>query len=75
MTPEEIIKKVTCNGMRESTEARVIKALEEYGKQQWNEAIDAVAENAEVKKIESPHGEWLDEWVIDTESILKLKKK
>ena len=48
-TPEEILEKYTeWQGEKAvRTEENMLDAMEEYGKQQWNEAINAATINAE----------------------------
>lgn len=51
----------------------IIPAMEEYGKQQYNQAIDDAAENAKVIRIKSDKSD-LSYHSVDKQSILKLKK-
>jgi hypothetical protein len=46
-----------------------LSLFEEYGKLQWNMAIDEVA-----KSVKEKYDYQCDEWYVDQESILKLKK-
>ena len=89
-TPEEILKSIlTIEAMRvnnpDYTFNKVIEAMEEYGKQQWNEAIEAAAEEAKSKCViyEIPNNSTDYTGVtkkikltsdVDKQSILKLKK-
>lgn len=50
---------------------RILTAMEEYGKQQWNEAIKLAAEEVEI--IEIPWGLGVDT-SVNKQSILKLLK-
>ena len=51
------------------SESEVYKLVEEYGKQQWNEAIKLAAEKAEIT------GEFFGyEYSVNKQSILKLLK-
>lgn len=83
MTAKELIEQtywVRSGQASYPTMKEVIKKMEEYGKQQWNEAIDAAVENAKAKgvieELKDPmlYTKYIH-YVIDKESILKLKKK
>ena len=77
MTPEEYIKnKWGEEWLKFSWVAGdVVDALDDYGKQQWNAALDAAAENAEVEeKLGNPYDINSAYWEVDKKSIYKLKK-
>jgi len=76
-TPDEILRQhlpidLMLANNADWTFYRVIDALEEYGKQQYNQAIRLISENAKTKKVGNS-GSWLDA-EVDKESILELLK-
>lgn len=75
---EEILKSIlTIEKMRANnpdyTFNKVIEAMEEYGKQQWNEAIEAILQEVEKTGLIMPNGEE-NLYFMNRQSILKLKK-
>ena len=84
-TPEEFLKSklsVTnwnfLNHVLHSGEVykQILSAMNEYGNQQYNQAIEDAAENCESCQLTDVHGVGIGEFVsmTDSESILKLKK-
>lgn len=74
-TPEEILREnltieTMAFGSPDYTYNKVIKSIEEYGKQRHNQAIKAASENAKYKWVEEPDGKL--NIIVDKDSILKL---
>lgn len=53
---------------------RILFAMEEYGKQQYNQALEDAAEKVQIKSVDEYQGEEFRYLTIDKQSILKLKK-
>ena len=51
MTPEDILKKVTCNWMRELVELRAVQAMEEYAQQEAEMFAEWTEENNWFKAV------------------------
>lgn len=84
-TPEEILNEIFDSSYRKDYRTEypidcIISAMQEYGKQQYSQAIKDAAENAKVKSIVIGrtyslygfHNEFV--YTVDKDSILKLLK-
>lgn len=78
----EDIKETTKEGYKRSVRTKIpditIEAMEEYGKQMFNYALELAAENARIITVPPTEGRSYvdpDNWreVVDKESIIKLK--
>jgi len=69
---DEVIKIHTKFGVSELANYKIQILCEEYGKEQYNQALDDAAKKAITKTVESGSNAFYIE--VDKDSILKLKK-